>query len=205
MGMINTDDPVALTVNGKSSGRDAALPVAIDRTADANSAPGLPLMWARAQVTDLTRDLSLGTARRRYELDDEQLIEEITALGLDFSLVTPYTSFVAVSVNQRPLGTVDADVPLPMVKGVGPLAYPQTTQFTGTAAPEPPLMLMALLFGLYAAVMGLWRKLRGRRSSALPRHPSPDTGAGHPALFVGNAEGIKTSGPRHPPHGTTGL
>ena len=165
MGVINTDDPVALTVRGKNAGREAALPVAIDRTADANSAPGLPLMWARSQVTDLTRDLSLGMAQRRNGFDDEQLIEEITALGLDFSLVTPYTSFVAVSeqvVNERPLETAEADVPLPMVKGVGPLAYPQTAQFTGTAAPEPPLLLMGLLFGLYAGVAGLWRKLRAR-------------------------------------------
>ena len=65
---------------------------------------------------------------------DEQLTQLITKLGLDYSLMSQWTSFVAVSekiANEHPETAVDADVPLNQVKGVSEHAYekkPETMQ-----------------------------------------------------------------------------
>ena len=55
-------------------------------------------------------------------------------MGLDHSLVTKWTSFVAVSrrvVNPQPNITPDTQVPLPMVKGVKTPAYPSSISILG--------------------------------------------------------------------------
>jgi Ca-activated chloride channel family protein len=92
-------------------------------------------------------------------LNEQQIEERVTELGLDFALVTDWTSFVAVSrriANADPSAARDADVPLPMPAGVGPEAYGEqymTAQFGGSSAPEPGLLALfamltvMLLFG----------------------------------------------------------
>jgi hypothetical protein len=65
---------------------------------------------------------------RQPAVSDGAIEERVTALGLAHSLMTQWTSFVAVSeavVNPNPGSARDADVPLPMVNGVGPKAYGQ--------------------------------------------------------------------------------
>ena len=54
------------------------------------------------------------------------LKDHVIQLGLDCSLVTQWTSFVAVSekvYNDRPEDAEDRPVPLSKVKGVSKLAY----------------------------------------------------------------------------------
>jgi hypothetical protein len=56
---------------------------------------------------------------------------------LKFSLVTQWTSFVAVSerkVNTDPTAARSADVPLPMVNGIEPSAYPVAGRQAGMGA-----------------------------------------------------------------------
>jgi hypothetical protein len=113
---------------------------------------------------------------------------------LKFSLVTQWTSFVAVSerkVNADPPSARSADVPLPMVKGVEPSAYPNAGRqaglgasrivpsggplieargpvvpsspaFSGGAAPEPEHLVG---LGLIALLL-LWRLQRLSRTAA---------------------------------------
>jgi len=64
----------------------------------------------------------------------------VTKLGLDFSLMTQWTSFVAVSekiVNEAPKDSVDANVPLNRVKGVANEAYGQKMPASGQQVPLP--------------------------------------------------------------------
>jgi Ca-activated chloride channel family protein len=82
-------------------------------------------------------------------------------LGLQFSLVTRWTAFVAVSekiYNPDVANTKSLPVPLQKVKGVSKLAYSessnrQTAQFSGGSTPEPRffagLILALLISGIF--------------------------------------------------------
>lgn len=70
----------------------------------------LPYLWARKRIARLT---DYGT-----NSEDPDAKEEVTRLGLDYSMVTPYTSFIAVlDVVRNPEGEstdVDQALPLPL-------------------------------------------------------------------------------------------
>jgi Ca-activated chloride channel family protein len=93
-------------------------------------------------------------------VDDDTLKQRVVQLGLDFSLVTRWTSFVAVSkqiYNPNPVATTTRPIPVPQVKGVTAAAYGNTQQFVnggtqaqfiGGAAPEPATLAGLLLMTL---------------------------------------------------------
>lgn len=170
-----------VTVRGKANGRAVSLPLTVD-PAESESSVGqpIPLIWARSQIGDFMREMSVPVELRRSGLGNDTLENMITALGLRHSLVTQWTSFIAVServVNEEPGAAIDADVPLPKLKGVSDLAYPnaQRAQFTspnasggaaavafsGRATPEPAQIGgLLVLMGLLGAM--LWRRSRRR-------------------------------------------
>ncbi len=82
--------------------------------------PGLPILWARKQIEDLSDRLAIG------DLKADEAKEGITELGLRYSLMSAYTSFVAIDSQVRNPGgegqTVSVPVPLP--DQVSPLAAP---------------------------------------------------------------------------------
>jgi Ca-activated chloride channel family protein len=120
---------------------------------DQKGEAALPLIWARNKIAVMERRIAVGD---RSQVADA----EITRLGLEFSLQTRNTSFVAVSqkvVNDTGNAATPAGVPLPMVSGVSEKAYPQG--FSGSSTPEPEAMLGMIL----VAVMTLLG-LRPRRT-----------------------------------------
>jgi Ca-activated chloride channel family protein len=76
--------------------------------------PALPILWARERVRHLTDQ-----ANR-----NDETIREITGLGLGYSLLTPYTSFIAVDETPREMDQVATTVrqPLPLPQGVSEYA-----------------------------------------------------------------------------------
>jgi Ca-activated chloride channel family protein len=176
-------------VSGRVNGRPALLPLKIDLPAESTGAAheAIPLVWARSRIADHMHELMVPPALRASGLDDAALKAAVTGLGLKYSLVTQWTSFVAVSerkVNPDPASARDTGVPLPMVKGVEPSAYPNapgrqavlggtrtiaasgpfvpsSQPMSGSAAPEPGHILG---LGLVALLL-LWR-LRRRSLTA---------------------------------------
>ena len=123
-------------VSGRVNGRPALLPLQIDLPAETTGAAGeaIPLIWARSRIADHMHELMVPQGLRTSGLADTALKAAVTDLGLKFSLVTQWTSFVAVSerrVNADPASARDSNVPLPMVKGVEPSAYPNATRQPG--------------------------------------------------------------------------
>jgi Ca-activated chloride channel family protein len=107
----------------------------------------LPQLWARSRIARLS-DFSL-------ENEDAETVRQVTALGLQYSLLTKYTSFIAVLEQIRnPGGTAaNVDQPQPLPAGVSELAvggdYEQGDE------PELVLLLGLLLVGFaYVA----WRR-----------------------------------------------
>jgi Ca-activated chloride channel family protein len=164
MGRFTGARSATVTVRGLVNGRPASLPVRVslsDVPSDAGATTSaIPIVWARAQVADLMRDYASPAQLRAHSLNESDIEERVTQLGLDYALVTDWTSFVAVSrriVNADPGASRDADVPLPMPAGVGPNAYGElmsAAQFGGASTPEPGFMaLVALSLLLIMATM----------------------------------------------------
>lgn len=132
------------------AGNGAPFEKRIDLAEAANSRgldhPALPVLWARERVRHLTDQAERGT----------ETIREITSLGITHSLLTPYTSFVAVDDTPREMDQVAKTVkqPLPLPHGVAESAVGGETSQTmvqSGSVPEPgAISLVSLLVVLLA-------------------------------------------------------
>jgi Ca-activated chloride channel homolog len=139
----------SIEISGKT-GRGAyqtTIPV-VPANADENHA-ALRHLWARTRIANLS---DFGPAS-----PSQDRIAEITSLGLTYSLLTKYTSFIAVhEVVRRTSGDADdVNQPLPLPAGVSDRAIGVTS------GAEPELMwVMAIAFVLFGGTY----LLRARRS-----------------------------------------
>jgi Ca-activated chloride channel family protein len=114
----------------------------------------LSYLWARSRIAELSdygsRDL------------DADRISNITSLGLKYSLLTQYTSFIAVrEVVTNTLWTAkDVNQPLPLPLGVSDLAVS-----SGTESGSEPELVWLVTASLLIALMMI---LRGRRRAVRP-------------------------------------
>ena len=85
--------------------------VAVDTESEA-----IRYLWARTHLDRITR---YGSIR-----NDKSVKDEVTQIGLEYNMVTPYTSFVAVSeIIRNPEGdSTDVDQALPLPQRVSGLA-----------------------------------------------------------------------------------
>jgi Ca-activated chloride channel homolog len=116
----------------------------------------LRYLWARTRIANLS---DFGPAT----LSDER-VAEITSLGLAYSLLTRYTSFVAVQeIVRNAEGAEDVDQPLPVPEGVSDLAVGIT------AGPEPDVMwVIAMAAALFAGGTLLRMRRRGAGVTGVP-------------------------------------
>ncbi|MEM7778710.1 MAG: VIT domain-containing protein [Pseudomonadota bacterium] len=136
-----------ITLTGFVRGRSAEMPVDLVLTNNEEAA-ALPLVWARNKIADLTREVAIGR-------NPDSADAEITRLGLEFSLQTKNTSFLAVSetrVNATGQDVKPAKVALPNPSGV------PNTAFSGASTPEPQAIFGFLIFAV-ASLVGLRQRL----------------------------------------------
>jgi Ca-activated chloride channel homolog len=129
----------AIVVKGKTARGpfEQRLELKEARTGETNSA--LRLLWARQRIMHLA-DFS------RFDPKNQDLVKEVTALGLKYSLLTPYTSFVAVDQVKRADGqVVTVKQPLPLPEGVSDLAIGEAKSraMMPSMMPGSPSRLMA--------------------------------------------------------------
>ena len=160
-----------VTVNGLVNGRRASLPLQISLAGDEVNSAGDPrsgeavaLVWARGAIKDAMRQFGSGDNRRAVaaaggeSLDDDAVKERVINLGLDFSLATQWTAFVAVAnqvVNSSPEAAEALPVPLPQAAGVSQHAYGKS--FKSGATPEPETWLGMLLLATLSLTVWLRR------------------------------------------------
>jgi Ca-activated chloride channel family protein len=109
----------------------------------------LRYLWARSRIAELS---DYGSSY----LDDDR-VKEITALGLRYSLLTRYTSFIAVrEVVRNTQGPAqDVNQPLPLPQGVSDLAVGNGTM----EGSEPELLWLMAASTVFAMIMILrWRR-----------------------------------------------
>ncbi len=113
----------------------------------------LSYLWARARIARLDD--------YQHVFNDADRAQEITQLGLEYHLLTAYTSFIAVDEvvrNAKPDDTQTVRQPLPMPQGVSDLAAGGEVP----TAPEPELLV---LIGVSAAAAA-WARRRKAKSRA---------------------------------------
>jgi Ca-activated chloride channel homolog len=132
----------------------ASVPVRPEN-ADASHA-ALRHLWARARIANLS---DFGPA-----MPSQERIDEITSLGLNYSLLTKYTSFIAVHevVRRTSADADDVNQPLPLPEGVSDRAV----GVTSGAEPELIWVIAVALALLGCAHMLHARKAAVRRAEA---------------------------------------
>ncbi|MCM1063054.1 MAG: VIT and VWA domain-containing protein [Eubacterium sp.] len=131
-----------ITITGKAGGEDYVQEIPVNSVAVDAESEATRYLWAR---THLDRIAGYGSIR-----NDESVKDEITQLGLEYDMITPYTSFIAVSETIRNTEgestDVDQALPLPqrvsgLSVGGGYRAYSEP----GTALLILPLAAVALI------------------------------------------------------------
>jgi Ca-activated chloride channel family protein len=115
-GRFTGQAPTTVRVSGKSGGKPMEITLSADSTDAADSHPGLPYVWARSQI----REMSLAAASSEDRSRVESLAGRIKSLALEYGLVSDFTAFVAVDATTRTAGapSVAVRVPVPMPEGV---------------------------------------------------------------------------------------
>jgi Ca-activated chloride channel family protein len=97
---------------GIFEGKEVRFPIEVDFPASVDGHEALAPLWARWKVHDLSSRLLQAPVQR-----SDALVQEITRLGVEFSLATPYTSFVAVDEAVRVVGE--------SVRVIQPVEFPE--------------------------------------------------------------------------------
>jgi Ca-activated chloride channel family protein len=119
--------------------------------ADSSNA-ALSHLWARERIAQLDDYQKVR--------NDPERVRQITQLGLDYHLLTAYTSFLAVDKivrNADPEDTQSVKQPLPLPQGVTNLAVGEVP-----TAPEPELFA---LLGVSAAMAAWARRRKAKRNA----------------------------------------
>lgn len=101
-----------ITVRGRAGGkaREFTVPIAASGSASVAAAAALPQVWARMKIADLSRTALIG-------VDKGEMTHAIRQTALDYSLMSPFTAFIAVDGATRTAGdhgiTVTQPVPAP--------------------------------------------------------------------------------------------
>jgi Ca-activated chloride channel family protein len=113
----------------------------------------LPQLWARTRIARLS-DYAV-------ESEDARLTRAVTDLGLRYSLLTRYTSFIAVLelIRNPNQAALQVDQPLPLPQGVSELAV--GGQYNSGAEPE----LIWLVLGMLASLGGLQLRRAARKAA----------------------------------------
>ena len=117
-----------LTIDGITGSGPHRLSLDLAQAESQDDTAALKYLWARSRIQTLSDYNKLAR--------DDERVKEVTRLGLKYSLLTQYTSFVAIDRiirNPNPTDQESVNQPSPMPEGVSNLAIGQNIPST----PEP--------------------------------------------------------------------
>jgi Ca-activated chloride channel family protein len=123
-GRYKAGGPANIAIVGKRGSEEVRIPVEVTFPELEKANESLETLWARARIDELEKALWFG--------QDQQVTDDITALGIDYRIVTAYTSFVAVDRTKK-VGDGDPTTvvqPVEVPEGVDP----------GMAAPKKAML-----------------------------------------------------------------
>lgn len=115
LGRYKRGGAAKVTLRGRMAGREVTMPVEL-ALPEENERPAIAAVWARTRIAELSR------AQLRAEIPAVK--DEIVALALEHSLMTPYTAFVAVDTSATTAGASrTVAVPVEMPEHVVPIVH----------------------------------------------------------------------------------
>lgn len=139
-----------ITITGKSGTQDYVQEIQAADVKSYEKGDALSYLWARMR---LERLMDYG-----YSKDDPSVKEEVTQIGLDYSIMTPYTSFIAVidEIKNPEAQAADVDQPLPLPLSVSNLAVGGGYR----AYSEPEIMILIIVMAGSLTFHFLFQKRR---------------------------------------------
>lgn len=125
-----------IRITGKTGNKDYVQEIKISEVKQLEANNAIRYLWARTKVERLTD----------YGLNENQdaAKKEVTEIGLNYTMITPYTSFIAVidTVRNTDGNSTDVDQPLPLPENVSNLAVGYTTG----SEPEGMILISMVIF-----------------------------------------------------------
>lgn len=145
-----------IRITGKAGNQDYTAEIPADGPAPMEANSAIRYLWARTKVERL---MDYGFS----EEDAESIRKEVTQIGLDYSMMTPYTSFIAVTetIRNKDGDATDVNQPLPLPQNVSELAV---GGYTTGAEPADIFMIAGLVLILTISSI---RGRKKRRSAPL--------------------------------------
>jgi len=112
-----------VTVSGQVEGEPASWPITVHFPATEKANDVLPKVWARQKIEDLMH--------QTYYQGSPEVEEAVTALALEYGLMSQYTSFVAVDTSKAPL----PEPARPPRRMLVPVPLPAGTRYEGFFGP----------------------------------------------------------------------
>ncbi|HRF60514.1 MAG TPA: VIT and VWA domain-containing protein [Fimbriimonadaceae bacterium] len=115
----------SIVVRGKLGGEEWSRQIEIELPARGNSGSAIQTLWARAKVADLMRVDWMAQFGEQGSRDRNKVTDQITQIGLNYGIMTQFTSFVAVEKKIVNVGGKQRTVPVPIDRadGVGDPAF----------------------------------------------------------------------------------
>lgn len=137
-------------ITGKSGSTAYSQDISVSDLTPGNEDSAIPYLWARTKVERLT---DYGSSEG---LSDD-IKQEVTQLGLDYSLLTPYTSFIAVTdvIRNQDGSAQDVNQPLPLPSQVSNLSIGGYT-----VGSEPGMMALIGAAALVVLVQFMFQRRR---------------------------------------------
>lgn len=147
-------------ISGQTGSGDYTQEIQVSESLVSPQNQAVGYLWARTRVERL---MDYG-----FSQDDESIKDEVTSIGLNYSMMTPYTSFIAVleKVQNTTGENTDVDQPQPLPSQVSSLAVGGGYLFGS----EPDMLLIVSLTALFMASVFLFR--HGKKGGASCRTKS---------------------------------
>ena len=126
-----------LAINGNVEGEPVSWPLDVDFAADATYHAAIEKVWARQKIEDLMQ--------QTFYKGSPAIEEEVTSIALQYSLMTQYTSFVAVDEIEAKNVTRTAKMPRRMLV---PVPIPDGTQYSGFFEEESDKTTVTAMSGI---------------------------------------------------------
>ena len=146
-----------IKITGKTGTMDYVQEIQVAEAAPSETNTALSYLWARARVERLT-DYGLNDA------DTDTAKKEVTEIGLKYSMMTPYTSFIAVleTVRNREKQSTDVSQPSVLPENVSDLAV---GGYAINSEPEQMTLIAVILLILLTSIHYYAGKKRNRQQS----------------------------------------
>lgn len=131
-----------IEITGKTGNQNYSMEIPVSEITPLETNHAIRYLWARTRVEQLT---DYGTS---MEIDEE-VQKEVTEIGLTYSMMTDFTSFIAVTdtIRNQTGESTDVNQPLALPSHVSNLAVGGYT-----AGSEPEMMLLAVSLAIIMAI-----------------------------------------------------